>query len=205
MPPSVSFWPSVATISLRLRAGTAIEQVPVGGGKDDPQRDAAIQDRFGPQVAELVRRDRQQNVRRAFRSFPLHELPLAQRTINPYTFYETYLSRGRIVFLPVLMIGAAAGVAGMAIRTVYRVVREILHPRVDQDEDVPSDTYWAALRKIHRMRKPVFMGSLWLRARFDAEYLGLPLPSAPPVGAAGFEPATWSTQNSRATRLRYAP
>src|ERR1700736_6841393 len=25
------------------------------------------------------------------------------------------------------------------------------------------------------------------------------------VGAAGFEPATWSTQNSRATRLRYAP
>ncbi len=29
------------------------------------------------------------------------------------------------------------------------------------------------------MRKPVFMGSLWLRARFDVEYLGLPLPSAP--------------------------
>ena len=151
---------------------------------DDPERDAAIQARFGPQVAELVRRDRQQNVRRAFRSFPLHELPLAQRTINPFAFYETYLSGGRIVFLPVLMIGAAAGVVGMAIRTVYRVVREILHPRVDQDEDVPSDTYWAALRKIHRMRKPVFMGSLWLRARFDAEYLGLPLPSAPPGIAA---------------------
>src|SRR5208337_2138829 len=131
-----------------------------------------------------VRRDRQQNVRRAFRSFPLHELPLAQRTINPYAFYETYLSRGRIVFLPLLMLGAAAGVAGMACRAVYRVVREILHPRVDQDEDVPSDTYWAALRKIHRMRKPVFMGSLWLRARFDAEYLGLPLPSAPPGIAA---------------------
>ena len=30
------------------------------------------------------------------------------------------------------------------------------------------------------MRKPVFMGSLWLRARFDVEYLGLPLPTAPP-------------------------
>src|SRR5262245_36661053 len=29
--------------------------------------------------------------------------------------------------------------------------------------------------------------------------------SAGLVGAAGFEPATWSTQNSRATRLRYAP
>ena len=49
---------------------------------------------------------------------------------------------------------------------------------------VPADTYWAALRKIHRMRKPVFMGSLWLRARFDVEYLGLPLPTAPPSLAA---------------------
>ena len=122
---------------------------------DDPQRDEAIQTRFGPQVAELVRRDRQQNVRRAFRSFPLHELPLAQRTINPFAFYETYLSRGRIVFLPLLLVGAAARIAGMACRAVYRVVREILDPRVDQDEDVPSDTYCAALRKIHRMRKPV--------------------------------------------------
>ena len=34
------------------------------------------------------------------------------------------------------------------------------------------------------MRKPVFMGSLWLRARFDVEYLGLPLPTAPPAIAA---------------------
>ena len=63
---------------------------------------------------------------------------------------------------------------------IYRVVHEILHPQVDRQQIVPSDTYWAALRKIHRMRKPVFMGSLWLRARFDVEYLGLPLPTAPP-------------------------
>jgi hypothetical protein len=151
---------------------------------DDPQRDAAIRARFGPQVAELVRRDRQQNVRRAFRSFPLHELPLAQRTINPFGFYQVHLSRGRIVFLPLLMAAAAGKMAGMAVRGVYRVVHEILHPRVGQEDEIPSDTYWAALRKIHRMRKPVFMGSLWLRARFDVEYLGLPLPTAPPGIAA---------------------
>jgi hypothetical protein len=151
---------------------------------DDPQRDAAILARFGHQVAELVRRDRQQNVRRAFRSFPLHELPLAQRTINPFGFYQVYLSRGRIVFLPLLLCAAAGKMVGMAIRAVYRVVHEILHPRVGQDEEIPSDTYWAALRKIHRMRKPVFMGSLWLRARFDVEYLGLHLPTAPPGIAA---------------------
>ena len=63
-------------------------------------------------------------------------------------------------------------------------MHEILHPHVDRQQIVPSDTYWAALRKIHRMRKPVFMGSLWLRARFDVEYLGLPLPTAPPGIAA---------------------
>src|SRR5215470_3623643 len=50
------------------------------------------------------------------------------------------------------------------------------------------------------------------RRLVDAREHGLVLTSprdlgafAPLVGAAGFEPATWSTQNSRATRLRYAP
>ncbi len=146
---------------------------------DDEERDAELRARFGPQVAELVRRDRQQNVRRAFRSFPLHELPLSSRTLNPLTLYETYLSGGRIILVPFYLVGALARGAWVAVRGVYRVVEEILHPRVDQDDTVPPDTYWAALRKIHRMRKPVFMGSLWLRARFDVEYLGLALPSAP--------------------------
>jgi hypothetical protein len=147
---------------------------------DDPDRDAEIRARFGPQVAELVRRDRQQNVRRAFRSFPLHELPTSSRTINPFNLYETYLSGGRVALLPLIVLGAMARVVGLGVRSVLRVVHEILHPKVDQDRTVPPDTYWAALRKIHRMRKPVFMGSLWLRARFDAEYLGLALPTAPP-------------------------
>jgi hypothetical protein len=146
---------------------------------DDPERDAEIHARFGPQVAELVRRDRQQNVRRAFRSFPLHELPASSRTINPFALYETYIAGGRVVLLPFYLLGAVARGVGLAVRSIYRVVDEILHPRVDQDRTVPSDTYWAALRKIHRMRKPVFMGSLWLRGRFDVEYLGLPLPTAP--------------------------
>jgi hypothetical protein len=146
---------------------------------DEPARDEEIHARFGPQVAELVRRDRQQNVRRAFRSFPLHELPLSQRTINPFALYEMYLSRGRVVVLPFLLLGGLARSILSGVRIVSRVVRDILNPRVDEDRDVPADTYWAALRKIHRMRKPIFMSSLWLRARFDVEYLGLPLPSAP--------------------------
>ena len=151
---------------------------------DDPDRDAELRTRFGPQVADLVQRDRQQNVRRAFRSFPLHELPTSYRTINPFILYENHLSGGRIALLPLYVLVAVARVTGFALRSVYRVVHEILHPQVDQDRSVPPDTYWAALRKIHRMRKPVFMGSLWLRARFDVEYLGLALPTAPPGIAA---------------------
>jgi hypothetical protein len=147
---------------------------------DDPEREEQIRARFGPQVAELVRFDRQQNVRRAFRSFPLHELPLAARTINPFVLYETYLSGGRVVFLPLLALGWLGRGLWIAIRSIYRVVHEILNPQVDRQIVVPPDTYSAALRKIHRMRKPVFMGSLWLRSRFDVEYLGIALPTAPP-------------------------
>jgi hypothetical protein len=151
---------------------------------DDSERDTEIHARFGPQVAELVRRDRQQNVRRAFRSFPLHELPLAARTINPFSLYENYLAGGRLLLVPISLVRGLARALLIGLVSIYRVVHEILHPTVDRQRVVPSDTYWAALRKIHRMRKPVFMGSLWLRARFDVEYLGLPLPSAPPGIAA---------------------
>jgi hypothetical protein len=147
---------------------------------DDPEREEQIRARFGAQVAELVRIDRQQNVRRAFRSFPLHELPLAARTINPFMLYETHLAGGRIVFLPLIVLAGLGRALWIGIRSIYRVVHEILHPQVDRQLLVPPDTYWAALRKIHRMRKPVFMGSLWLRARFDVEYLGIALPTAPP-------------------------
>jgi len=171
----------------RREAGAFLETVEftaVDFLADDAERDAEIHARFGPQVAELVRRDRQQNVRRAFRSFPLHELPLAVRTINLFSVYETYLAGGRIVLLPLYVASSLGRALVLGVRSIYRVVHEILHPQVDRQRIIPSDTYWAALRKIHRMRKPVFMGSLWLRARFDVEYLGLPLPTAPP-GLAG--------------------
>ncbi len=168
--------------SARREAGAFLETVEftaVDFLADDAERDCEIHARFGPQVAELVRRDRQQNVRRAFRSFPLHELPLTARTINPFSFYESHLAGGRVVLLPFAFVRGLGGAVAMGVRSIFRVVHEILHPQVDRLQVVPPDTYWAALRKIHRMRKPVFMGSLWLRARFDVEYMGLLLPSAP--------------------------
>jgi hypothetical protein len=169
------------------RAGAFLETVEftaVDFLGDDHEREAEIAARFGPQVAELVRRDRQQNVRRAFRSFPLHELPLSARTINPFALYERYLAGGRMLFLPFVAARTVGQALVIGVKSIFGVVHEILHPQVDRQRLVPPDTYWAALRKIHRMRKPVFMGSLWLRARFDVEYLGLALPTAP-AGLAG--------------------
>ena len=151
---------------------------------DDPERDAEIHARFGPQVAELVRRDRQQNVRRAFRSFPLHELPRrpARSTRSPST-RPTSPAAGSSSCRSTSWSRSPAAWASPCGASTASSTRSSI-PQVDQDRTVPSDTYWAALRKIHRMRKPVFMGSLWLRARFDVEYLGLPLPTAPPGIAA---------------------
>ena len=172
--------------STRREAGAFLETVEftaVDFLADDAERDFEIHSRFGPQVAEPLRprRDRQQNVRRAFRSFPLHELPLAARTINVFSYYEAHLAGGRITLLPFLIIRGIGRVILAGFRSTFRVVHEILHPQVDREQIVPADTYWAALRKIHRMRKPV--SQLWAQlhgcVRFDVEYMGLPLPTAP--------------------------
>ena len=133
--------------SPRREAGMFLETVEftaVDFLADEAERDAEIHARFGPQVAELVRRDRQQNVRRAFRSFPLHELPLADRTINPLTIYETYMAGGRVALLPFILAQGLAKTLVLAIRGIFRVVHEILHPHVDGQQIVPSDTYWVA-------------------------------------------------------------
>lgn len=171
----------------RREAGQFLETVEftaVDFMADDPLRQAEIEARFGPQVAELSRRDREQNVRRAFRSFPLHDLPLSARTINLFALYHAYLSGGRMLLLPLVLARTAGGLVFHGLRGVQALVREILQPQVDRQRAIPADTYLSALRKIHRMRKPIFMSSLWLRARFDVEYVGLALPTAPEALAA---------------------
>ncbi len=110
----------------------------------------------------------------------------AARTINPFIFYETYLSGGRIVFLPLLVIGGRRPGSGRHRRAQQSTVSSARSsiPRSTRIAPSRRTPTGRPCRKIHRMRKPVFMGSLWLRARFDVEYLGLPLPSAPPGIAA---------------------
>ena len=175
-------------------------RAPAAGGRRLPRDGGVHRDRF-PGRRSPARRDDPGPVRSpgrrarapgppAERPPGLPQLPAPRASPGPADHQSLRLLRGLPVprpdRLPAVARDRRGGrrALGMAVRGVYRVVHEILHPRVDQDEEVPSDTYWAALRKIHRMRKPVFMGSLWLRARFDVEYLGLPLPTAPPGIAA---------------------
>ena len=120
-----SAWVSHLALQTRRREADAfletVEFTAVDFLADDAERDAEIQSRFGPQVAELVRHDRQQNVRRAFRSFPLHELPASTRTINPFALYETYLAGGRVVLLPFYIMAAIA--RGLGLRRAERLPR----------------------------------------------------------------------------------
>ncbi|QDV36086.1 ion transporter [Tautonia plasticadhaerens] len=145
----------------------------------DAERDEEIRARYGDAVVALLQNDREQNLRGAFRSLPLHRAPASQRTINVFHLYESFLAKGKLLVLPLRILWWAARGAVYVVARVSRVIREILHPTVAASPTEPEESYEAAVRKIHRMRKPAFMESLRLRAQFDVEYLGLPLPSVP--------------------------
>lgn len=146
---------------------------------DDDDREAEIETRFGSAVVRLLRQDRRRMIRRAFRSFPLHRFPEAYRTINPYSLYLDHVAGGRILLLPLrALIGLIRGII-LFTRQVSQTIRDILQPAVEEEPIDEGESFAIALRKIHRMRKPAFMASLWMRARYDIEYLGLAIPGVP--------------------------
>lgn len=152
----------------------------------DPRRDSDIEQKYGPLVLKLVRDDRKRGLRRAFRSFPLHRFAASERTLNPFTLYLDYCSGGRVLLLPLRIVWLALKGMGLFVRQIWRTVQELLNPPAIPHERIEEDSFAIALRKIHRMRKPGFVASLWLRARLDVEYLGIPIPGAPlaaPTGA----------------------
>jgi hypothetical protein len=146
---------------------------------DDPARDAQIKLQYGEEVAELVKRDRRELIRKAFRTFPLHDLPRERRTINPLQVYQRYAADGRLLLLPFRLAWWLLKSGGRLGPAAYRSVRQLLRPTVTASDGPPCDSYAVAVRKIHRMRKPMFLTALWLRANFDVEYLGLRLPGVP--------------------------
>ncbi len=142
-------------------------------------REQEIQRRFGPELARLIKIDRRRAIRQAFRSFPLHRFPEAYRTVNPLTLYLDYAAGGRLLILPIRLAWWGIRGIGLVGRQIARTVADILKPRINADAAVDTDTFAIALRKIHRMRKPGVLASIWMRARFDAEYLGIAVPGVP--------------------------
>lgn len=139
-----------------------------------------IRRRYGPWVAELMERDRRDNIRRVFRAYPLHHWPKEQRTFNPLVFYQQHLAGGWVLVFPLKVAWWLTVLGWRALRLVGRKVREVLSPPVAEVSELADDEPLAvALRKVHRMRKPVFLQCLQLRAEFDPEYLGVLLPGCP--------------------------
>lgn len=143
----------------------------------DVDRETELEQKYGPAIIQLLRNDRRRAIRRAFRSFPLHRFPEAHRTINPFSMYLDYAAGGRVLLLPFRALWWGIRAIIFFFRSVSHTIHDILHPEVTEEAADEDETFAVALRKIHRMRKPGFITSLWLRARFDIEYVGCAIPN----------------------------
>lgn len=153
---------------------------------DDVGRDRDIADRFGLRVLENLRRDRRALFREAFGTYPLHARPKDQRVLNLYRVYDRWFGGGRAFFIPVRVTWRWLGMAARLTRWLLRAVGEVRTPRARADPRTTEQyDFHTALRKIGRMRNPVLWAASWIRARLDAEYLGVRIPGAPDVGMAG--------------------
>jgi len=156
---------------------------------DEPGRDQDVADRFGPKVLQNLQRDRRVLIREAFGTYPLHTRSKDERVLNLYRLYERWFGGGRAFLIPLRLLWRWLAMMGRFFRWLVRAVGEIRTPRMRGDAGVAAEADFAtAARKIGRMRDPVAWASLWLRARFDAEYLGVRLPGAT---ATGLEGANW--------------
>jgi len=143
---------------------------------DDPELEADIRRRYGDLVGDLLRRDRRDNIRRVFRTYPFHRWPREQRSFNPLAFYQRHLAGGWALVFPFKVAWWMARLAGRGLRGLAAGVRDVLRHRVAEIAALDEpDPLAVAVRKIHRMRKPVFMECLRMRAEFDPEYLGATL------------------------------
>ncbi|MEQ8766486.1 MAG: ion transporter [Planctomycetota bacterium] len=140
-----------------------------------PRRDEAVAHRFGPEVLAVLELDRRRMIRRIFGTWPMHRLPSKRRTFNAFESYKERLAGGRIVLLPLWILWFYLKVLVLAMIRLVSVVRDVLEQRTPPEEMDQASDFSVVLRKINRMRKPVFMECLRLRAAFDVEYLGCEL------------------------------
>ncbi len=142
----------------------------------DPTRDRDVEERFGPEMLARLRRDRSHMIRRIFGTYPLHRLPKEQRILNLFTVYETWLSGGRALFLPLFLLARSLQYVGKFFRQIAKAVGEVRNLRRGTDADAAEADFVTAVRKIGRMRSPVVYATIRLRAMIDPEYLGVTRP-----------------------------
>ena len=156
---------------------------------DDAGRDREVEERFGPEVLANLQRDRRRLFRDVFGTYPLHARAKDQRVLNLYRVYDRWFGGGRAFIIPLRVFWRWLKMLGRLLRWLVNAIGEIRTPRTRGElaNAVESD-FHTARRKLGRMRDPIVWASIWLRARFDAEYLGVRVPGA---GATGLEGAGW--------------
>lgn len=173
------------TLSYRTTEFTALHFLGLG-----ERRDRAVRRRFGNRIADQLIVDREMLIRGIFGTFPMHELPAETRTFNPYEFYRRFFSRGRIFLSPFVLFWVVLKGIKRLVAWVVRVVREVIRPDLARRVPVGSRSRFdVARRKIYRMRRPIVLEAVRLRAAFDVEYLGLQIPQQSSSVAANFQTA----------------
>ncbi|MHC4398397.1 MAG: ion transporter, partial [Planctomycetota bacterium] len=148
----------------------------------DSTVEADVRRRYGDLLADLMRRDRRDNIRRVFRTYPFHRWPKERRTFNFLPFYERHLAGGRVLLLPLKALVWTVFFWFRMVRFTWGLVGEVRDPKVRELSSVEDpDPFEVARRKIHRMRKPLYLECLQTRADFDPEYLGIVPPGVSSV------------------------
>ena len=143
----------------------------------DKQREEDVQQRFGSEVLQRMQRDRSHVIRRTFGTLPLHRLPRAERIVNLYALYESWIAGGRLFLLPLFVAGVVLRLLGRTLGWLLDAVQQIRHPeRRDMRIDSAQADFRVAVRKINRIRGPVAEQCARLRAILDPAWLGTPLP-----------------------------
>ncbi len=144
---------------------------------DDTHRDQDIETRFGSAVLSRLITDRTMLVRRIFGTFPLHDRPKDQRVVNLFTLYNSWLSGGRALLIPLSLLGELFKFIGRVFVWVVNSVQEIRKPKLRKgNKDAAKAHFNSAVRKIMRIRGPVVLASLRLRMLVDPEFLGIAIP-----------------------------
>ena len=139
-----------------------------------PEQDEIIAKRFGEEVLEVLKYDRVKMFRTVFSSYPFSSLNKEERTLNFYQLYQENIAGGQVFAIAwrVMLLGLKS--FAWTVRFFYRKFREVLNPRkAQQAVTVLSDDFSSARRKLERMRKPLFIECIRLRAQIDPEYLGV--------------------------------